>query len=61
MIDSAINARIRRVYQINDGIDLKVSKDIKDLSKTINSFEENGVRYIKIRTNNENTFKQFQF
>lgn len=61
VIDSAINARIRRVYQINDGIDLKVSKDIKDLSKTINSFEENGVRYIKIRTNNENTFKQFQF
>ena len=60
-IGSAINARIRRVYPINDGIELKVNGDIKELSKTIISFEENGARYIKIRTNNETTFNQFKF
>lgn len=60
-INSAINARIRRVYPINDGIDLKVNGDIKDLSETIKAIEENGARYIKIRTNNETTFQLFKF
>ena len=61
VIGSAINARIKRVYPIYDGIDLKVNGDIKDLSKTIIAVEENGVRYIKIRTNNETTFNRFKF
>lgn len=60
-IGSAINARIRRVYPINDGIDLRVNGDIKELSKTIMAVEEDGARYIKIRTNNETTFSQFNF
>lgn len=60
-INSAINARIRRVYPINDGIDLKVNGDVKDLSETIKAIEENGARYIKIRTNNETTFQLFKF
>jgi len=58
-VNSAINARIRKVYPINDGIDLKVTRDIEDLSGTIQSIEENGVRYIRVRTNNEDTFKKF--
>lgn len=60
-VNSAINARIRRVYPINDGIDLKVTRDIENLSTTIRSFEENGIRYIKIRTNNEETYRRFNF
>ena len=60
-VNSAINARIRRIYPINDGIDLKVSKDIDSLLTTIKSVEENGVRYIKIRTNNDETYKRFHF
>lgn len=59
-INSAINARIRKIYPINDGIDLKVSHEIEDLSGTIQSVEENGVRYIRVRTNNEDTFKKFR-
>lgn len=43
------------------GIDLKVNGDIKELSKTIIAIEENGARYIKIRTNNESTFNRFKF
>lgn len=61
VVGSAINARIRRVYPIYDGIDLRVNGGIKELSKTIIAVEENGVRYIKIRTNNETTFNQFKF
>lgn len=60
-IGSAINARIKRVYPVNDGIDLNVTKDIKDLSETIKSVEENGFWYIKIRTNNQDTFERFRF
>ena len=57
----AINARIKRVYNINDGIDLKVTRDIADLSGTIRAIEEDGVRYIKVRTNNEATFNKFRY
>lgn len=60
-VSSAINARIRRVYPINDGIDLKVTRAITDLSSTIQSVEENGIRYIKVRTNNDDTYCRFHF
>lgn len=60
-VSSAINARIRRVYPINDGIDLKVTRDIDDLSCTIQAVEQNGIRYIRVRTNNEETFRRFRF
>lgn len=59
-INSAVNARIKKVYPINDGIDLKVTRNIGDLAGTIQSVEENGVRYIRVRTNNPDTFKKFQ-
>lgn len=59
-INSAIKARIKKVYPINDGIDLKVTRSIDDLRETIQSVEENGLRYIRVRTNNQDTFKKFQ-
>lgn len=60
-VNSVINARIRKVYPINDGIELKVTRDIKDLSTTIKSVEEDGIRYIKVRTNNDETYHRFRF
>lgn len=60
-VNSAINARIRKVYNINDGIDLKVTRDIEDLSGTIRAIEENGIRYIRVRTNNDATFNRFHY
>lgn len=59
-VSSAINARIRRVYPITDGIDLKVNRDIDDLSGTIQSIEELGAKYIRVRTTNDDTFRKFQ-
>lgn len=35
VVGSAINARIRRVYPIYDGIDLRVNGGIKELSKQL--------------------------
>jgi len=61
-INSAINARIiKKIYNINDGIDLKVTSGIGDLPGTIRAIVENGVRYIKVRTNNEATFNSFNY
>ncbi|WP_312561095.1 nucleoid-associated protein [Anaerospora sp.] len=60
-VNSAINARVKKVYNINDGIDLKISGDIEDLSGTIRAIEENGVRYIRVRTNNDTTFRKFHY
>jgi len=60
-IGRVINARIRRVYPINIGIDLKVTRDIDDLSSTIRAVEENGIKYIRIRTNNDETYNRFLF
>lgn len=59
-INSAINARIRKIYPINDGIDLKISSAIDNLPDTIQSIEDDGIKYIRIRTNNSDTYKKFQ-
>lgn len=60
-IRSVIDARIRRVYNVYDGIDLRVTKEIDDLSQTIQSVEIDGKRYLQIRTNNDSTYKQFLY
>jgi hypothetical protein len=59
-VNSVINARIRRVYPITEGVDLKVNQGIEDLRGTIQSVEENGVKYIRVRATNDATYKKFQ-
>lgn len=60
-VNSAINARIRKIYPVNEGIELKINNDIEDLKSTIKAVEEAGIRYIKIKTNNNDTYQQFRF
>lgn len=56
-----INARIKKVYQVNDGIQLKITDAIADLSNTILAYrDDDGTRYIKIKTNNDETFERFK-
>jgi hypothetical protein len=57
-VNSAINARIQQVYKIRDGVDLRVRCAIED--GIIQAIEEGGARYIRIRTDNEVTFRKFQ-
>lgn len=59
-ISGVITARIRKVFPITEGIELKVNRDINDLPGTIQSIEENGVKYIRVRTTNDATYKKFQ-
>jgi len=57
-VNSAINARIRQVFKLREGIDLRVSCAVED--GVIQAVEEGGARYIKVRTDNETTFRKFQ-
>ena len=59
-VASAINARIKKVYDVNDGIQIKITSEIRDLKETITAYTDNeGTRYIKIKTNNDLTYRRF--
>ena len=60
-VPKTINARIRKTYEVNDGIHLKITDAIENINETIVAYQdENGVRYLKIKTNNENTYRRFR-
>lgn len=45
---------------MNSGIEIRITDEILDIENTIQSCRESdGAKYIKIRTNNEDTFKRF--
>ncbi len=59
-VSSVINARIRKIYDIYPGIQLKITDAIDDLNDTIQAYRSNdGNKYIRIKTDNELTFKRF--
>ena len=52
-VSSAINARIRKVYDVCHGVQLKITDAIEDFDDTIKAYRENdGNRYIRIKTDN---------
>ncbi|HBF6218012.1 hypothetical protein [Clostridioides difficile] len=58
---TAINSKIKKEYIVNQGIKIKIDDYIEDIKNIIHSEEEkDGSRYIKIKTNNEETFKAFE-
>lgn len=60
-VSAVINARIRKTYDVNNGIQLRITDAIEDLDETITAFrDELGNRYIRIKTNNEATFRRFK-
>lgn len=59
-VPSVINARIRKVYDVCQGIQLKITDAIQNLDDTIIAYRENdGNKYIKIKTDNDATFNRF--
>ncbi len=59
-IPSVINARIKKVYEVNDGIELRITDAVHDIANTITAFrDDDGTKYIKIKTNKESTFVRF--
>lgn len=60
-IPTAINARIGKVYKVTSGIEVKITDSIPDLKGTIKAFQaENGVRYLKIKVTNDDTYDSFK-
>ena len=59
-VSSAINARIRKVYDVCHGVQLKITDAIDDFDDTIKAYRGNdGNRYIRIKTDNELTYRRF--
>lgn len=59
-VASVINARIKKIYDVNDGIQIKITDEIPDITNTITAFrDDDGTKYIKIKTNNDLTFQRF--
>lgn len=59
-VSSVINARIKKVYDVCQGVQLKITDAIDDFNDTIMAYRDiDGNRYIKIKTDNDLTFKQF--
>ena len=60
-VSTAINARIKKVYHVYEGIDLSVKGNIPNLSSIIQSVEKDGFQYLMVRTTDDKTYKQFHF
>lgn len=60
VVNSVIKAKIKKIYDVCQGIQLKISEGIDDLDKTISAYrDDEGNKYIKIKTDNDVTFKSF--
>ena len=59
-VSSVINAKIRKIYDVCHGVQLKITDGIDDLKGTIIAYREpGGNRYIKIKTDNDITYNKF--
>lgn len=59
-VSSVINARIRKVYDVCQGVQLRITDAIDDLDNTITAYrDKDGNRFIQIRTDNDLTFNRF--
>lgn len=59
-VPSVINARIRKVYDVCSGIQLKITDAIDDIDDTIKAYRDtDGNRYIRIKTDNDLTYQRF--
>lgn len=56
-----INARIRKLYPVTTGVELKITSHIDNIKETIQAIEEtNGDKYIRILTTESSTFDAFR-
>lgn len=59
-VPSVIKARIKKVYAVNDGIQIRITDEVHQLDETITAYQDaEGNRFIRIKTNNELTYRQF--
>lgn len=59
-VPSQIRTRIRKVYKVNAGIEMRIQGHINDFDRTIVAgYDERGSRYIRIQTDDDETFNDF--
>lgn len=59
-VPSVINARIKRIYDVCSGVQLKITDAVEDFSDTIKAYrDDDGNKYIRIKTDNDLTFRRF--
>lgn len=59
-VSSVINARIKKVYEVCQGVQLRITDAIDDFEDTISAYRDtDGNKYIKIKTDNDLTFSRF--
>ena len=60
IVSKVINARIRKVYDVCKGIQIKITDAIPDICDTIEAYrDDNGNKYLKIKTDNDTTYEIF--
>lgn len=61
VVKKAIKARVRKIYHVNDDIELKINDGIDEIKNIIKSYKDGytGEKYIRIKTTNDETFKSF--
>ncbi len=57
-----ITARVKKVYGVNNNIQIKIMDGIENLDEVINSYQDRqtGDKYIRIKTNNDETYNSFK-
>ena len=62
VVPKEIRAKIKQLYKVNEGIEIKVNDFVQDIKQKISAEEDlaTGVKYIRIMTNNEDVYMQFK-
>lgn len=59
-VPAVITAKIKKIYTVNDSIEIKIKDFVGDICNTIQAFsDEDGKQYIKILTTNQETYNAF--
>ena len=61
-VPKEIKARVKQLYKVNEGIEIKVNDFVQDIKQKISAEEDvtTGAKYIRIMTNNEDVYQQFK-
>ena len=57
-----ITARVKKVYEVNNNIEINIKDGIENLDELISAYQDvqTGSKYIKIKTNNDETYNCFK-
>ncbi|MCR5701814.1 MAG: hypothetical protein K6G76_06705 [Lachnospiraceae bacterium] len=62
VVPAEIRTKIKQLYRVNEGIEIKVNDYVQDIKQKISAEEDlrTGQKFIRIMTNNDDVYKQFK-